>query len=535
MRHRKLAQTAFLFPLLLTAAAHGILSSNAAPTVRIETGMLRGGNFGSAPNEIAFLGIPYAAPPVANLRWKAPEPASKWKGTRDATKFSHSCMQPATSPFAKSQMSEDCLYLNVWTTEFSPSANLPVMVWIHGGGNYQGRGQDPPLGPGLARMGVVVVSLNYRLGPFGFLAHEALSRQSPHHSSGNYGLLDQIESLKWVQRNISEFGGDPRKVTIFGESAGAIDACLLMASPLAAGLFRGAILESGDCQATLIADSKKSIPFNLIHGNGEQQGAALSRHFGIASGPDELAKLRAIPAEQLLQAWEVDPDVIVSPIVDGWVIPEQPATIFAQGRQASVPVIVGSNSNEGTSFISKNNPSTLDQYEKYLARDSGKFSAEELAVYPASSDAKVSDAYLQLQTEFFGFGAYSMARAMTRTGQKAYLYSFDFVGPDGYASQGAFHTEELFFLADAFPVNWPRTREEEKLGEAMRRYWTQFARTGNPNAKPNPPWPPYDLQFEQCMGLGLEVKLKPIPGVERLVALEKIMKKVLAEEAGSED
>jgi para-nitrobenzyl esterase len=160
MRHRKLAQTAFLFPLLLTAAAHGILSSNAAPTVRIETGMLRGGNFGSAANEIAFLGIPYAAPPVADLRWKAPEPASKWKGTRDATKFSHSCMQPATSPFAKSQMSEDCLYLNVWTTEFSPSANLPVMVWIHGGGNYQGRGQDPPFGPGLARMGVVVVSLN---------------------------------------------------------------------------------------------------------------------------------------------------------------------------------------------------------------------------------------------------------------------------------------------------------------------------------------------------------------------------------------
>ncbi len=497
--------------------------------MKLEAGILRGGNFGHAANEIAFVGIPYAAPPVGNLRWKPPEPAAKWKGTRDATKFGPSCLQPAAPNAGNLKTSEDCLYANVWTPEFTSSAKLPVMVWIHGGGNYEGRGQDPPLGPALARMGVVVVSFNYRLGVFGFLAHPALTAESPHHSSGNYGLLDQIEALKWVRANISKFGGDPGVVTIFGESAGAADACLLMTSPLAAGYFQRAILESGDCQGTLTTALAKSIPYNFIHGSGEQQGTALSRHFGIASGADELAKLRAIPAGEILQAWIVDPDVIVSAVVDGWVIPEQPAVVFAQGKQAAVPILVGSNADEGTRFVGRDSPSTIEQYKKYLERDTGKFSGEEFAAYPATSDADVPAAYLRLQTEFFGYGAYSMARAVTRSGQKAYLYNFNFAGPGEYAREGAFHTEELLFLADEFPGGWPRGRDEEKLGEAMRRYWVQFAKTGNPNAKPNPVWPAYDLQFEQCMVLGREIKLRPVPGEARLLALERIMKSIVAE------
>lgn len=493
---------------------------------------MRGGNFGPAANEIAFLGIPYAAPPVGDLRWKPPERAVKWKGTRDATKFGPACMQPDSRRHPDLRISEDCLYLNVWTPQFSSGTKLPVMVWIHGGGNYQGRGQDPPLGPALARMGVVVVSLNYRLGVFGFLAHPALTAESPHHSSGNYGLLDQLEALKWVRANISKFGGDPGRVTILGESAGAGDVCMLMASPLAAGLFHRAILESGDCQGTLNAALKTPIPYNLIHGSGEQQGIALSRHFGIAAGPDELRKLRALPAAQIEQAWEVDPDVIVSALVDGWVIPEQPAVIFAQGRQAPVPIIVGSNSDEGTRFTGRDSPSTIEQYKKYLARDSGKFSADEFAAYLAATDADVPAAYLRLQTEFFGYGAYSMAQAVTRAGQKAYLYSFNYAGPGNYAREGAFHTEELYFLADEFPADWRRGHDEEKLGDAMRRYWVEFAKTGNPNAKPNPVWPPYDLQFEQCMGLGREIRLQPIPGEDRLRALEKIMQAVVADAGG---
>ncbi len=504
--------------------------SDPPPTVKLESGVLRGGQFGSAANEIAFLGIPYAAPPTGDLRWKPPQPLAKWKGTRDATGFGAACLQAAAPGAANFKMSEDCLYLNVWTTEFSSGAKLPVMVWIHGGGNYEGRGQDPPLGAALARMGVVVVSFNYRLGVFGFLAHPALTAESEHHSSGNYGLLDQIEVLKWVRANITKFGGDPENVTIFGESAGASDACLLMASPLAAGLFHRAILESGDCQGVLTGTLKTSIPYNFIHGSGEAQGTALSRHFGIAAGSaGELAKLRAIPADQILQAWIVDPDVIVAAIVDGWVVPEQPALIFAQGKQAPVPIIVGSNADEGTRFIGRNSPATIEQYKKYLARDSGKYSPDEFAAYSAASDAEVPAAYLHLQTEFFGYGAYSMARAVARSGQKAYLYYFNYVGPGDYAREGAFHTEELLFLADAFPGDWHPSADDEKLSQAMRRYWVQFAKTGNPNEKRNPVWPPYDPQFEQCLGLGREIKLRPVPGEERLKALEKIMKTIVAE------
>lgn len=530
---RKLSRAASFLALLLPLTARTAIRSDPPPTVKLDSGLLQGGNFGPAANEIAFLGIPYAAPPVGDLRWKPPEPPLNWKGTRDATKFGPSCMQPASSRHADMKTREDCLYLNVWTPEFSSSAKLPVMVWIHGGGNFEGRGQDPPLGPALARMGVVVVSFNYRLGPFGFLAHPALTAESPHHASGNYGLMDQIEALKWVRGNISKFGGDPAKVTIFGESAGASDACLLMASPLSTGFFHRAILESGDCQAVVNTDLKKTIPYNLIHGSGEAQGAAMSRHFGIASEADELSKLRAISAEKILHAWEVDPDVIVSAIVDGWVIPDQPAAIFAQGKQAPVPIIVGSNADEGTRFVGSGTPQSLDQYRKYLARDTGKYFADELAAYPAATDAEVPAAYLRLQTEFFGYAAYSMARAVTRSGQKAYLYYFNYVGPGDYAREGAFHTEELLFLADAFPADWRRTSDDEKLGDAMRRYWVQFAITGNPNDKHNPPWPPYDLQFEQCMGLGREIKLRPVPGAERLLALEKIMKKIVAEVVGN--
>ena len=234
--------------------------------------------------------------------------------------------------------------------------------------------------------------------------------------------MDQIEALKWLRANISKFGGDAGKVTIFGQSAGA-SRCVL-ADDVAAG---DGIFSASDSRERRLPGpvidtrSKKAIPYNLIHGSGEAQGAAMSRHFGIASGADELAKLRAISADEILQAWDVDPDVILSAVVDGWVIPEQPAVVFAQGKQAAVPILVGSNADEGTRFVGRDRPSTIEQYKKYLERDTGKFSGEEFAAYPATSDADVPTAYLRLQTEFFGYGAYSMARAVTRSGQKAYL------------------------------------------------------------------------------------------------------------------
>jgi len=214
------------------------------PTVTLQAGVLEGTHFGSMPNEVAFLGVPYAAPPLGALRWKPPHPVNKWTGTRRATQFGPVCPQLPAAWLPYIAGNEDCLYLNIWTTQLSADAKLPVIVFFHGGGNKQGYSQLIPLGPTLSRLGVIVVSANYRLGPFGFLAHPALTAESEHHSSGNYGLLDQLQALKWVHENISQFGGDPDRITTMGQSAGAVDVCLLMASPLATGLFHRAILES---------------------------------------------------------------------------------------------------------------------------------------------------------------------------------------------------------------------------------------------------------------------------------------------------
>jgi len=220
------------------------------PTVKLASGRLTGIHFGAEPNTAAFLGVPYAAPPVGGLRWKPPTPVESWRGTRDATQFGSPCGQLPAPWFQYIEGHEDCLYLNIWTTDLRRSANRPVLVYFHGGSNTQGYSQMTPLGPPLSRLGLVIVTANYRLGPFGFLAHPALTAESEHHSSGNYGLLDQLQALQWVKENIREFGGDPGRVTVMGQSAGAVDICLLMASPLSKGLFQRAILESGECQDT---------------------------------------------------------------------------------------------------------------------------------------------------------------------------------------------------------------------------------------------------------------------------------------------
>jgi para-nitrobenzyl esterase len=238
---------------------------------------------------------------------------------------------------------EDCLYLNVWTMQLSTNAKLPVIVYFHGGSNTAGYSQLTPLGPALSRLGVVVVSANYRLGPLGFFAHPALTAEFEHHSSGNYGLLDQLQTLKWVRENISRFGGDPGQITVMGQSAGAVDICLLMASPMAAGLFQRAIMESGDCQGTFNEDIRIPIRYNEISGIGEGEGERLANDLGVADGRDTLQKLRSIPADEILKAWSKDRKVHFVAIVDGWVVPEQPAKIFAEGKQVLVPVLVGSN------------------------------------------------------------------------------------------------------------------------------------------------------------------------------------------------
>jgi len=496
------------------------------PTVKLETGTLEGLRFGPAQNEAAFLGVPYAAPPVGNLRWRPPQPVRKLDGTRKAAQFGAVCPQLPANWLPYIAWNEDCLYLNVWTTRLTTSARLPVIVYFHGGSNTSGYSQITPLGPALSRMGVVVVSANYRLGPMGFLALPALSAESEHHSSGNYGLLDQIQALRWVRENISRLGGDPGRITVMGQSSGAVDICLLMTSPLAAGLFQGAILESGDCQGTFNEDIHTPIPYNGISDTGEAVGQRLADDLGAGNDSETLHKLRNIPPDEILKAWSHDPEVHFDAIVDGWVVPDQPAKTFAERREMHIPVLVGSNADEATVF-GGGGPKTVADYRKYLVGDTGNRADQEFAAYPAASDADVPARYLQLQNESFAYGAYSMARTVTHAGQRAYLYCFTYAETGKRAPLGAYHGEELQFLSDSFRSDWQYSQDDKALGQAMRMYWTQFARTGDPNSRGFPRWPTYAVQTAQCLELGRTVGVRPFE--PRIQVLDHIMDQIFTE------
>jgi para-nitrobenzyl esterase len=496
------------------------------PTVRLNAGVLEGVQSGPSKNEVAFLGILYATPPVGELRWKPPRPVSKWRGTRKATEFGATCPQLPAGWLPTLPWNEDCLYLNVWTTQLSTNAKLPVIVYFHGGSNTAGYSQLTALGPALSPLGVVVVSANYRLGPFGFFAHPALTKESEHNSSGNYGLLDQLQALHWVRENILHFGGDPSRITVIGQSAGAVDICLLMASPLAKGLFQRAIMESGDCQGVFNEEIRVPVPYNEISGTGEATGERLAHDLGITDGPDTLQELRNIPAEEILKVWSKDrQQVHFDAIADGWIVPEQPARIFAEGKQVRIPVLVGSNANEATVF-GHDDLKTLEQYKTYLLGDTGDYADQEFEAYPAQSDADVPAKFLQLENNSFAYGAYSMARNMTRAGQKAYLYSFTYVETGKRAPLGAYHGLELKFLSGEFPNDWEHSPDDSKLGEAMRTYWTQFAKTGDPNSAGIPRWPAYDAVADQCMELGRTISVSPVPLETDLQVFEHIMKHI---------
>ena len=505
--------------------------SDSPPTVTLQSGVLEGLAFSSAPNGAAFLGIPYAAPPVGELRWKPPQPVARWKTLRMATQFGAACPQHPANWFPYLGWSEDCLYLNVWTPQLSANARRPVLIYFHGGSNTQGYSQMTPLGPALAPSGLLVVSANYRLGPFGFLALPALTAESPHHSSGNYGLLDQVQALRWVRKNIAHFGGDPNRVTVMGQSAGAVDICLLMTSPLAAGLFQGAIMESGDCQSVYNEDIRTRIPYNSISTTGEESGELLARDLGVADDAHEVQNLRNIPADEILKVWGQDQRVHFDAIVDGWVIPEQPARTFAAGKQMHIPVIVGSNADEATVF-GHAGPKTVEEYKQYLSEDTGDYSGAEFHLYPASSDQHVTTQYLRLQSDSFAYGAYSMAQAMSRVRQGAYLYHFTYAETGKRAHLGAYHGEELKFLSNSFPSDWEHGTDDERLGEAIRRYWTQFVKTGSPNAPGLANWPAYDNRSSQWLSLGRTIEMNPVD--PQIHGLEQIMLKVLNKTAKTE-
>lgn len=500
---------ALIFGSLVAAAAQA-----RAPQVTIDSGTLHGTPLPGMARGAEFLGIPFAAQPIGNLRWRPPQPAPHWQGVLNATEYGPACMQlpsgwlPEMLGIQKMKTSEACLYLNVWTPDLRDTAKLPVLVWIHGGGNVEGSGEWPPLGATLARQGIVVVSFNYRLGAFGFFAYPALSAESPHHVSGNYGHLDQVAAIQWVRRNIDRFGGDPTRIAIAGQSSGALDVCNLMASPVAAGLFQRAIMQSGVCVDSVYPRLK----------DAEKNGKLLAKDLGVRGGPLSLNRLRSISAERILKIAARDPRIDLEPNIDGWFFKEQPASAFAQGRQAKISVIVGSNADEVSIFASPivggtaYRPKSVAEYRHWLDKEFGSLANKVFAEYPARSDAQVRDAFRNMLTDYdFGFGARLLARETTQSGQSAYLYYFTYVGAGKFAELGAFHSEESMFLSKKYWTTWVARPYDKTLSNAIIGYWVQFVKAGNPNRIGLPAWPSYNLRTDLAQELGRRIGPEPVP------------------------
>jgi len=446
---------------------------------------------------VAFKGIPYAQPPVGAARWTAPKPLAKWSGTRAATEFGAACMQPQprvnsiyADPPAKT--SEDCLTLNVWAPK--GAKNLPVLVWIHGGALTSGASSETVYdGSHLAGQGLVVVSINYRMGVFGYFAHPALSAESPDGVSGNYGLLDQIESLRWVKRNIAAFGGDAGNVTIAGESAGALSVMYLMASPPARGLFHKAISESAYMIST--PPLKKD---EFGEKSNESSGAAFAEKL---KAPD-LKALRALDAQTL--ADQAAPSGWFPwGSVDGKILPRQLVDVFDKGEQAPVPLLVGFNSGEIRSlrFLLPPAPANSADYEKTIRAQYGDLAESFLKLYPA---ADVPESMLATTRDaLYGWTAQRLAAKQTAIGQPAYLYLYDhpYEAADSKGLHG-FHASEIpfwFGTLDLVPPYWPKSSgspEERKFSAALTSYWTSFAKTGRPVAAGEPDWPRFGANAE---------------------------------------
>jgi para-nitrobenzyl esterase len=494
--------------LLLLLGVFGVTKAAQAPatardSVRVEQGLIAG-TTGRSTDIRIYRGIPFAAPPVGDLRWKSPQPAVPWQGVRQAAQPGNACEQPSyptnglygTSP---PPISEDCLNLNIWTPAKSADDHLPVMVWIHGGGFQHGTGAAIGYdGENLASKGVVVVTINYRLGVFGFLALPELAAESPRHTAGNYALLDQIAALEWVQRNIAAFGGDARRVTIFGESAGSDSVNILMASPLALGLFARAIGESGGSFGPMpsLADAEKQ----------DQQFAAK-----LGATHDVLQTLRAKSADDLIQATSEED---VNPIVDGWVLPQSVYATFAQGKQNDVPMIVGSNANEGSTFPPPNGVMTPEEFTANAQKRYGALSGEFLTIYPpgSTSDDATAAYYASFRDGQVGWDMRIWARMETETGhRRAYRYYFTRVPPGRGSRLGAFHGSELAYVFENFPYRLSYQDVDKQLGEIITRYWVNFARTGDPNGVGLTSWPIYDpikddvIEFGDQVGVQLRV------------------------------
>ncbi|MDA8953877.1 carboxylesterase family protein [Pseudomonadales bacterium] len=499
--------------------------------VSTEHGMLEGAWSQADASIGVFRGIPYAQPPIGDLRWRAPHDLASWTGVRHATKFGAACWQSySDDAFVWSRgefpRSEDCLHLNIWQPK-KADATAPVMVWFHGGAHTGGFAHVELFdGTELARQGVVVVTVNYRLGPWGFLAHPALAEESEHNSTGNYGLMDKIAALKWVQKNIRSFGGNPDNVTLFGQSAGSSSVCALMTSPLTSGLFHKAIGQSAAC---LVKEKRDA--------NGQQRGARLAQlalgELGAQDSESQVTakQLRSIDNQSLLSAMENSPWSEGSRIVvDGWVLPEAPVDVFNANQQAKVPLLVGSLANEGHELLPLNNALTESELDQYLSKTFAETApklkalyAEDLAISPGMALREIlTDAFMAMSMR--GWAQYNH-----NADQPTYLYYMDYVPPayqiylfddpnlnlpGGPRSTGAYHSGDLAYVFNNVGKTGDFWLEEDfAMARAMSSYWTNFAKTGNPNGVNLPNWARYEPQNHNTQLLSNPIKT--IAGAKR--------------------
>ena len=457
----------------------------------------------------AFEGIPYAASPVGDLRWKAPQPSMAWEGVRHADHFSASCMQvirgehlPWTREFmAQYPISEDCLYLNVWTAAkgHNIAKPRPVLLWIHGGGLIEGSSAPAAYnGAAMAKRGLVFVSINYRLGAFGFMAHPTLTAESPNHASGDYGLLDIVAALRWVRENIAAFGGDPSRVTIAGQSSGSTAVLFMTASPLAKGLFRGAIAESG-------ADLDP--PTSVTLQEAEQNGSA----FAEKCGGRTLAELRALSAESVLQC-QRSAGLRFRPDIDGLFLTHSVGDVFAAGMQNDVPTITGMNADEGSASSGYGKISAAE-YAAEAKKNYGVNSVEFLRLYPGETDAEAGESLKQSSRDRAQVSAYLWGEKRAETSHtSAYTYSFSRAIPwPEYPQFGAFHSAEIpYALGNLSALQRSYEPIDYELEREVSGYWEQFVRTGDPNKAGLPGWLPYRKGQGDLMELGVKTGMRPI-------------------------
>ena len=492
------------------------VNSQLSTTIKTESGLIKG-FYNEKTSVTAFKGIPFAAPPVGDLRWKAPQPARPWKGVKECTAFGPSPMQPKPVSFLmigpefvvpQQPLSEDCLYLNVWTAAKSAQEKRPVMIWIYGGGFQTGGSAAPGYsGEALAEQGIIFVSFNYRLGIFGFLAHPELTAESDHHSSGNYALMDMIAAISWVKKNIAAFGGDPDRITIAGQSAGSASVNCLLASPPARGLFQGAIGESG----SYVLENP------ILHMNSlasaEKEGLRIANKLNAAN----LKALRAIPADEL----EKNAGGFFAPIVDGYILPVSVSEAYKKNQQVHVPLLTGWNGDEGFLF----GISTKEEFAKQatmFGADSGLFRK----YFPSTTDSQSIASQISFAVDkTIGLSQYQWALKQNENSkQKTYLYLFTRKPPATGDKKkfGAYHTAEIGYALhtlDSIQRAWePVDRNLEKL---VSSYWVQFVKTGNPNMSGLPLWGSFSNDKPNSMIFGDTSAARLLPDKEALDFLYK--------------